>query len=304
MSHFTVLVVGEDPEKQLAPYDENMQVPEYVREEVNEEEKQRFLKYYVEDKKKIGADVSFEEAYTLCGEDWNNSSWRKDEDGVWKEYTTYNPKSKWDWYSLGGRWTGYFKLKPLLLIGGENGFGSGEIATLKKLYDTNKTKFARLLKKYKGKEDEILALVDPGANPVYPSSPVVGEPGLMTEKAEAGYADQCRVDEIDIASMQREAIEKAELNWLAAKDKDQADRFFVYGIDKDTTYEQYINCRTSSFLSTFAVVKDGVWYEKGKMGWWGIVTDKKVQDDWNAEFYKMFNSLAPDTLVSVYDCHI
>jgi len=25
--------------------------------------------------------------------------------------STYNPQSKWDWYSLGGRWLGYFKLK-------------------------------------------------------------------------------------------------------------------------------------------------------------------------------------------------
>lgn len=25
--------------------------------------------------------------------------------------STYNPDSKWDWYQVGGRWTGYFKLK-------------------------------------------------------------------------------------------------------------------------------------------------------------------------------------------------
>lgn len=32
-----------------------------------------------------------------------------DEDG--NELTTYNPDSKWDWYSIGGRWDGYFNLK-------------------------------------------------------------------------------------------------------------------------------------------------------------------------------------------------
>lgn len=32
----------------------------------------------------------------------------KDSDG---DLTTYNPKSKWDWYQVGGRWSGYFLLK-------------------------------------------------------------------------------------------------------------------------------------------------------------------------------------------------
>lgn len=32
-----------------------------------------------------------------------------DEDG--NELSTYNPDSKWDWFSIGGRWDGYFKLK-------------------------------------------------------------------------------------------------------------------------------------------------------------------------------------------------
>lgn len=26
--------------------------------------------------------------------------------------STYNPKSRWDWWSLGGRWSGFFKLRP------------------------------------------------------------------------------------------------------------------------------------------------------------------------------------------------
>lgn len=32
----------------------------------------------------------------------------KNDDG---EMTTYNPNSKWDWYQVGGRWTGFFKKK-------------------------------------------------------------------------------------------------------------------------------------------------------------------------------------------------
>ena len=45
------------------------------------------------------------------------------------------------------------------------------------------------------------------------------------------------------------------------------------GIKKGDTKEIYID-RYSKF-STFAVVINGKWYERGSMGWWGIVSDEK-----------------------------
>lgn len=57
-------------------------------------------------------------------------------------------------------------------------------------------------------------------------------------------------------------------------------------------------------ISAFAVVKDGKWYERGKMGWFGVVTDKKDKDAWNEEVKQLLASLPPDTLLTMYDCHI
>ena len=31
MSHFTVMVIGENPEEQLQPFDENLEVPQYIK---------------------------------------------------------------------------------------------------------------------------------------------------------------------------------------------------------------------------------------------------------------------------------
>ncbi len=53
----------------------------------------------------------FEDYYKEHGEDWNSNRWRKDEDGVWAEYSEYNPDSKWDWWCQGGRFRGRLKLK-------------------------------------------------------------------------------------------------------------------------------------------------------------------------------------------------
>lgn len=104
MSHFTVMVIGEDPEKQLAPYSEHIEVDEYCTGCVTDDDKQSMLDYYNKERETPYKD--FDECYAENGEDWNNNRYHKNEEGVWCEYSTYNPKSKWDWYLLGGRWSG------------------------------------------------------------------------------------------------------------------------------------------------------------------------------------------------------
>jgi hypothetical protein len=52
------------------------------------------------------------------------------------------------------------------------------------------------------------------------------------------------------------------------------------------------------------VVKDGQWYEKGKMGWFACVADEKDEDVWDREFAALLDGLPDDTLLTVVDCHI
>jgi hypothetical protein len=105
MSHFTVLVFGKEKEVDalLAPYDENIEVEEYLAETVSNDDKQRFVDFYIE-KDEENSEVTFDDLYSKYGNDWNGNSWRKDENGAWRSYSTYNPLSKWDWYAIGGRW--------------------------------------------------------------------------------------------------------------------------------------------------------------------------------------------------------
>lgn len=209
MSHFTVLVVGVYPEEQLARYDEQIEVERYSTGVVNEENKQRFINYYTKKDaySKISehltfenAVLSFDELYEKYGDDWNNNSWEKNENGEWEEYSTYNPDSKWDWYSLGGRWSGLIQLKE---------GAAGEI----------------------------------------------GNPGAFN-------------NEVGI---------------------DQARKGDIANFDE---------------LKTFALVKDGVWYERGQMGWWACVSNEKADEEWDEEYRKLLEGLPDDTLISVFDCHI
>lgn len=110
MSHYAVLVIGDNPEMQLEPFDENLSVEPYLMGEVTDMTKQRMLDYY--NKLHNNKYTTFDECYAENGDDWDGNRCQRDENGVWYEYSTYNPNSKWDWYSLGGRWSGCFiKLK-------------------------------------------------------------------------------------------------------------------------------------------------------------------------------------------------
>ena len=71
-----------------------------------------------------------------------------------------------------------------------------------------------------------------------------------------------------------------------------------------TSKEEYCKEDGNSAISTFAVLKDGVWYEKGEMGWFGMTSNEKDQNEWNTQVALMLESLPDDTLISIYDCHI
>lgn len=143
--HFTVLVVGPDPESQLAPFQENNMdscPEEYLEFEDNTEEWQKEYKTEKREAVKIG------KKYYLSGD---KKFKRKDKDGIvytydfpkgskvekvhlnkiYKTFDEYckkyhgveanedgrygytcNPDSHWDWYQMGGRWAGLLVLKP------------------------------------------------------------------------------------------------------------------------------------------------------------------------------------------------
>lgn len=223
MSHFKVMVIGSNPESQLEPFNENLEIPRYVeytkeeliakgKKEIEEYAKGTYAKYLADKKaykKKCNNKwhLNYLEKEFPLKLKWTDEEIYSDQlvcydsedigaDG--EVYSDYNPNSKWDWYSLGGRWSGDITLKE-----GKKG--------------------------------------------------VCGRSGVFNNKVGIDSALKG-----DIANFEE--------------------------------------------LIPFAVLKDGKWYEKGKMGWWAVVSDEK--DNWNDEFLKLVKDLPDDTLISMYDCHI
>lgn len=351
MSHFCVLVIGDNPEKQLAPYSEQdkkyMSFVDKTKEIEKEYKTKKTSEFYCSSCSSWGMEIS-EEFYkklskTKVGERFEqkierksgvdyykkgacyqgyhaipsrkrmkNSVWFKvisvletshpDKDvcfdgkifvqrvarpkripvnQVYKTIDSYarkyhgykkrggrygymsNDNAKWDWYQLGGRWTGFFKLKP-------------------------------------GVRGE------------------VGSPGLMTSSAKVGTADQALKKDIDFDAMYAEKLENAinlydKFEKLYKENPEEAAKksYWDFGVENASgnretfipeTREMFLNRHAS--ISTFAIVKDGKWYEKGEMGWWGISSNEKESKEWNQEFKKLLDEIPEDTMLSLYDCHI
>lgn len=107
MSHFAVAVFhrrDQDIDDLLAPYSENIKVVPYIRytrEQAIEYVRKNYLDY---------KDKTDDECWWALAKEYE----RPDDlgyDDFGNIYSTYNPKSKWDWYCIGGRWSGSIKTK-------------------------------------------------------------------------------------------------------------------------------------------------------------------------------------------------
>ena len=295
MSHFSVLIIGINPEDQLAPFNEQPgEGSEFLK--WNDMEKEwraewetkivdrvqtpdgqhywpwddRFRK---EDALGIGSDthevpadhkkikMPMKELYPsfdeFCEKYCNCEKDPAHGYGYW-----HNPDAKWDWHQLGGRWQGTLKLSP-------GGFGKS------------------------------------------------GDPGMMEEETRPGYCDQSLKGDIDWAYMNAEELTRAKQSWEKAHEeirqarenndpdndveKATASIMWLYGMEQDDTEESFIE--RSGHFSTFAILKDGKWHERGNMGSWGMVSNERSGEEWKGSFKELFADVSDDTLISIYDCH-
>lgn len=119
MSHFVGMCFGSFWENDLEQYDENILVPPYVvytKQEAIEEAKcshRNLYKRATQNSKDDWAIHIISTGEYLTDEKaWDEvKSWGYNIDENENLISTYNPNSKWDWYTIGGRWNGWLKLK-------------------------------------------------------------------------------------------------------------------------------------------------------------------------------------------------
>jgi hypothetical protein len=290
MSHFPVLIVGDDIEGQLAPYDEGMAVEPY-KERVDSEDFDRFVRFYgnpspskeyeirgVALAKEVGfypiTEATARGAWAALAEDWNGAGGGWDEEGPFT-WSTYNPASKWDWFVVGGRWRGHWTLrdgrKVDQALRGDIDFEGIEAAEA-----------ARAGADWALWEPILTGL--PAATPWAEFVAGVEAKEMVIEVARERYNAQPQVV----------ALKRAFPNHWSLKPDD-------FGADRD----EYIAGRAQQSWVPFALVLDGKWHEKGRMGWFGMSTDEpKDQAPWAVEIRSIVMNLPEESLLTIVDCHI
>lgn len=304
MSHFTVLVIGDDVEEQLAPYDEEIQVPPYRK----YDDPAWLFRFYAKEQPD-DPEPTLEELIAWINKRWEDDGEKYgiDELGVYT-LSTYSPNSKWDWYTVGGRWRGFFKLtqaamdKATVARMGQPGVFGNEPT-----YDADQVLKgdvdAEAMRSASGDEaglrwDRAHALFAGTPEPDSWATVLArhGETKEAVDAARAEYGMQPRI----------EAVRKHDEKCRKEDRWDDAILGLFGNIERyAVSREVFVQRARDNTLCPYAYVKDGEWFAPGEMGWWGMSSDTdEDQARFAREFNEMFDALPDDTLLTMVDAHI
>jgi hypothetical protein len=285
MSHFTVLVIGDDVDKLLAPFNEQPNE--------DDEDCKPFMTWTVYGAKEEYHGDTKEEAEKACADAG---------DTIQEGPYCSNSQSKWDWYQIGGRWKDMIKLKDGATTG-LNGNPSLLDKGYKKIANTADSAYIKDVdfEGMSAKAAEEAAERYDGAMTIFGEAPVNEEWDVMRERlSEIGYPTD------DIRKMYHKQPRMVAAK-LAIKENPEQKVFNNWSTNIDQflcTKEEYVERAKKQSFSTYAVLRDGEWHEKGSMGWFGMSANDMDEDEWLDKYHELLSSLDPETRITVVDCHI
>ena len=281
MSHFNVLVIGSNPEKSLAPFHE-FECTGINDEFIQEEDISDEIRADIEDQGSVEEAVIYNlgDDSIVSNEselDLNNKhkfGYAVVRDGVLvKAVRRTNPNKKWDWYVLGGRWSGFLLHKNGMRV---DALKKSELDVGGMLSDkaiNAKREFEEFASAISGHD--------------FPRT-------WTSIRTEAGARNIEKAREIYHSQPAIKALQKRGI-----------DRVFGCVVEYFGNDEQeFVIQQANSALSTYAIIHEGNWIAKGDMGWFGISDDTISQEQWNEKVSELITGLPDDTLLSLFDCHI
>jgi hypothetical protein len=217
-------------------------------------------------------------------EDWTSATLSFDDNGMLiKAIRLTNPNAKWDWWTIGGRYSNRLITNNGTSTDSHIKSDINFEAMRKRNIANREDLVARILKDMikkseKGFDKNMLNDIIKEyrkANAVWRELPEPRPRGIeYTTWINNNYGEDVRLySSVDI------------WNELA---------------DVNSSIQEWIDAAPA--LSTWAIVQNGQWIEKGNMGWWGVSTGDK--DDWPETFQKILSEVSSDMIITIVDCHI
>lgn len=309
MSHFTVLAVTKDSEESsletlFEPFDEGTSVEPYWTLEANTPKEFWAYAGFVE-KGKVTADCSFEDLIKACAEEYGDETFRVNDEGKLERETTYNPKSKWDYWRIGGRWSGRLKLKDGVV---------GTVAA--RSWDSPGAVEPGYADQARKGDLDIDGMRQAAADRASERWDLFEQAtaGLEKPKTWQQVMTEHQVDDKDIDVDIRKArldVARHEYNgqpFIAALK--EAGIFGFFGSYEDEfephTRTTYVEDARLGAVSGYAFLSEETgWLEPGRMGWWGMSTDDAVsRADFHKKVAEIVDALPEDAVLTMVDCHI
>ena len=217
--------------------------------------------------------IKFKELYEtldLFCEEWHSATVdeKTSKYGYWE-----NPKAKWDWYSIGGRWEGFFNMKD----------GTKANSGLIKDIDFISKK-QKLVNEADKRFDDAMELMGKTLNTLKP----------WKYFREEKYPDDNN-KAMEVYNNQ-EAVKLFRQSVLCGFG-DGPEEFLC-------TKEKYLDEVNNNAGVTYAFLIDGDWVERGEMEWFGMSSNEIDKDKWDEKFQEMLNSLPETERLTLVDCHI
>lgn len=269
MSHFTVLCLikeGQTLGELLEPYDEKMECEPRIC-KTREEFINSTRKYY-KDEPEI-----FELSDDDFIEEMRNHDYSLDKDG--NEFTAYNEKSQWDWFVVGGRWPDMLRLTP-------------EAYTL--YLEENAARLS-------GGRRDSLVMSASGTKPGRCNAARIKHLDFSPDKKV--YDSRLKFWDMYVTGELKPETEdeEEEVKWAHYKPE--------YYIERFGTRENFADLE--SRFGTWAVLTpDGIWHQKGNMGWWACSDETHDEATaWATKYKEAFIDTAdPEWVAVLVDCHI
>jgi hypothetical protein len=277
VSHFAVIVIGDDVEAALRPFQENNMgdcPPEYLK--FHDETDEVRSSWDAEDEATRAKYAGNIAAY--AAEHYGYRA-REIVDGVERFGYLENPNKKWDWWVVGGRFSGRFPTAA----GAVDSALKSEIDWTPRR-DEHEARARDRFARWK----QALDAHPEAARPLtWPE--VLEKHGV--ENVDSARAEYNAQPQIATWKGIAEAHDWQETRCDPVRD---------LGFDIDALVAR----ERRRAPVPFAFLHAGEWHEKGRMGWFAMVSNEKDVDGWCAEWERVWDALPPDARLTCVDCHI
>jgi len=125
---------------------------------------------------------------------------------------------------------------------------------------------------------------------------------LLASRKCGGSVSTTRKNDMNWDLMSIHAHDQAAVDWIRLQTYSDKQKRLVFDWWPGETRRQYINRKR--VFHTHAYVYRGKWYERGKIGWWGSVTEEIPAEKWMEQYAEMLTSLKDDTVLTTVMCRI